>query len=76
MSVTRRSVPVVLFGMPGGGHRSGWISGSRKAEKPRVGVFESFVGVSEQAPDPIEERISLATRVSKGLVLDVPAALV
>jgi hypothetical protein len=55
-------LPDGLFGMPGGGHLSAWMSGSQEAEEPRVGVFEAFVGLGEQAPDPIESGSPLRLR--------------
>lgn len=63
-------LPAGLFGMPGDGDLSSWISGSQEAEEPRSGIFEAFVGLGEQAPDPIGERISLRLRCPRALVLD------
>ena len=62
--------------MSGGGDLSAWISGLQEDEERRVGILEAYVGLGEQAPGPIEERISLATATSKVLVLDAPAAFV
>ena len=62
--------------MSGGGDLSAWISGLQEDEEGRVGILEAYVGLGEQAQDPIEERISLATATSKVLVLDAPAAFV
>ena len=48
----------------------------KRTRNVRVGILEAYVGLGEQAPGPIEERISLATATSKVLVLDAPAAFV
>jgi hypothetical protein len=71
-----RRAPGRPFGMSGGGDLSAWISGLQEDEERRVGILEAYVGLGEQTPGPIEERISLATATSKVLVLDAPAAFV
>ena len=69
-------LPDGLFGMPGGGHFSVGVSGPQQAnELLATGVFEPFLGLGEQAPDPIE-RVGLATTVPERLVLDTPAGFV
>jgi hypothetical protein len=62
--------------MSGGGNPSAWISCWQEDEERRIGILGAYMGLGEQAPGPIEERISLATATSKVLVLDAPVAFV
>ena len=58
-------LPDGLLGTPGGGHFSTGVSGPQQADElTATRVFESFLGLGEQAPDPIE-RVGLATTVPR-----------
>jgi hypothetical protein len=65
-----------FFGFPHGGHVAAGVTGTQQThELVFARLAQSFFGLGEKAPAPIE-RIVLAASVSHGLVLHPPTALV